>query len=235
LAIERAVFIGHDFGGSVAWTLARDHPERALGVASLNTPYTRRGRKNLLALMKQHRGLSNYMVAFQAPGAAEAIFERDVAGTFRALMRRPLVTLAEFRDHASHLHALPMSLFAGEPAVMGEPLMPAEELQAFVKAFERTGFSGPLNWYRNLELNWIDTASVRERIDLPALMVSAADDYFLPPETTRGMEEHIGDLERHVIPNCGHWTQHEAPETVNALLTDWLARRIRPIAGVLAG
>jgi pimeloyl-ACP methyl ester carboxylesterase len=36
----------------------------------------------------------------------------------------------------------------------------------------------------------------------------------------------VPDLERHTLADCGHWTQQEQPEAVNALLLDWLARRM---------
>lgn len=49
-------------------------------------------------------------------------------------------------------------------------------------AYSRTGFTGPLSWCRNLHRNGLDTAKVM----IPALMVCAANDYFLPPETTAG-------------------------------------------------
>jgi soluble epoxide hydrolase / lipid-phosphate phosphatase len=228
LELERAVIIGHDFGGSVAWTLARDHSERVAGIVSLNTPYTRRGEKDLVRLMIEHRGPSNYMVQFQEPGVGEALLERDIGATLRAVMRRPALPLAEFRQHHQHLQSLPVTLFTGEPAVMGEPVMSEEDLEVFIAAFEKTGFTGGLNWYRNLTTNWLDTAGCEDLVRVPALMVSAADDYFLPPETTRSMERHVPDLERHLIPNCGHWTQHEATEEVNQTILEWLERKMRP-------
>jgi pimeloyl-ACP methyl ester carboxylesterase len=56
-------------------------------------------------------------------------------------------------------------------------------------------------------------------------MVSAEDDIFLPPELAEGMEKYVPDLEKSLIPECGHWTQVEKPDEVNRLLIDWLVRR----------
>lgn len=227
--IERAVVIGHDFGGVVAWTLARDHPDRVAGIVSLNTPYTRRTKQDLVSTMLQYRGPDNYMVRFQDPGVGEALLERDVAETFRGLMRRPRLSLEEFRTADPRLQALPMTLFTGEPEVMGEPVMSEDELSVYVQAFRRTGFTGPLNWYRNLRRNWEDTAGSDDMVRVPALMVTASDDFFLPPDTTQGMERYVPDLERQAIGDCGHWTQHEKPEEVNRILLEWLERRMRPL------
>jgi pimeloyl-ACP methyl ester carboxylesterase len=112
---------------------------------------------------------------------------------------------------------------------VGAPLLREDELAVFVRAYQRTGFTGPLNWYCNLRRNWEDTAGTLDAVTVPALMVSAEHDFFLPPATTRGMERIVSDLERHTIPECGHWTQQERPDAVNALLLDWLARRMRPV------
>lgn len=64
-----------------------------------------------------------------------------------------------------------------------------------------------------------------DRISVPCLMISSEDDIFLPPELTEGMEQYVPDLERHVIPCCGHWTQTERPEELNLLMLEWLRRR----------
>ncbi|WP_066554673.1 alpha/beta fold hydrolase [Croceicoccus bisphenolivorans] len=224
LGIARAVIVGHDFGGALAWWIAREHADRVLGVASLNTPYTRRGSAGLVETMRQYRGEDNYMVRFQTPGVGEALLERDVAQTFRGLMRRPALKLAEFRKAEPRLQCLPMTLFVGEEAVMGEPVMSDAEFQVYIDAYSRNGFAGPLNWYRNLHRNWLDTEGTDDRVDVPALMICAADDFFLPPETAAGMERYVPTLETHLIEDCGHWTQYERPEEVNAILLDWLDR-----------
>lgn len=229
LDIERAVVAGHDFGGAVAWTLARLHPDRIAGAASLNTPYMGRAPRDLISTMLQHRGPQNYMVRFQEPGLGEALLGRDIDGMFRSLLRRPTLTLEAFRRECPQLQMLPVSLLTGEPAVMGESFMEPGEAEIYAEAFRKTGFTGGLNWYRNLRRSWEDMAGKPERIEQPALMISAADDYFLPPETTNGMERFIPDLERALIPDCGHWTQNEQPEATNLLLLDWLERRMRPL------
>ena len=229
LAIEKTVLIGHDFGGVLAWSIARDHPDRVDGIISLNTPYTRRGPEDLAQTMLRYRGVTNYMVQFQTPGVGEALLERDVSATFRGLMRRSAVTLAEFRQAGARLQALPPTLFVGETAVMGEPIMGEEDLQVYISAYRKNGFSGPLNWYRNLHQNWIDTEGSDDQVRVPALMVSASDDFFLPPETTSKMEDQVPDLERRIIENCGHWTQYEQPQIVNRIILEWLERRMRPL------
>jgi len=225
LDIRKAVFVGHDFGGALAWSIARDHAQRVLGVIALNTPYTRRASVDLVEAVRQARGPSHYMVTFQQAGVGEALLGADVEATFRALMRKPALTLQEFEAAPARLRELPATLFVGEPAVMGEPLLREEELAVFVQAFRRTGFEGALSWYRNLRQNWEDTVDTPDRVSVPALMISAANDFFLPPSTVQGMERIVPDLERHIVPDCGHWTQQERPAEVNRLMITWLKRR----------
>jgi microsomal epoxide hydrolase/non-specific protein-tyrosine kinase len=57
-------------------------------------------------------------------------------------------------------------------------------------------------------------------------MISAREDLFLPPEFTDPMVDMVPDLERHIIERCGHWVMWEQPEALNALLLDWLSRRL---------
>jgi pimeloyl-ACP methyl ester carboxylesterase len=57
-------------------------------------------------------------------------------------------------------------------------------------------------------------------VDVPCLMISAADDPVLLPMMTMGMEDRVPNLQRVVISDCGHWTQQERPaETTAAMLT----------------
>jgi pimeloyl-ACP methyl ester carboxylesterase len=226
IAVERAVVVGHDFGGALAWTFAREHSERTLGVVSLCTPYTRRTSKDLVQTVLQAKGPAHYMVTFQEPGVGESLLGSNIESTFRGLMRRPSIDLEAFDRLPERLRALPATLFGAEPDVMGEAILTEEELRVYVDAFGRTGFEGPLNWYRNLARNWVDTQGKPDRIDQPALMISAANDFFLPPNATLGMERIVADLEKHVVTDCGHWIQQERPREVNALLLDWLARRM---------
>ena len=95
-----------------------------------------------------------------------------------------------------------------------------------IQAFTRSGFTGPLNWYRNIDRNWETTPELDgARIEVPSLMVTAAWDPVLRPEMAEPMRSLVTDLEVHQIPACGHWTQQEKPAELNAIMIDWLRRR----------
>ncbi len=96
----------------------------------------------------------------------------------------------------------------------------------YVRAFERTGFTGGLNWYRNMDRNWETTPQLDgARIEVPSLMVTAEWDPVLRPEMAEAMPAYVPDLETVMIPACGHWTQQERPAELNRVITDWLRRR----------
>jgi pimeloyl-ACP methyl ester carboxylesterase len=99
---------------------------------------------------------------------------------------------------------------------------PPEVLDVYKDAFRPAGaLTPPIEYYRNLDRNWELTADIAERkIDVPCLMISAADDPVLTPAMTLGMEERVPNLERVLIESCGHWTQQEKPEeTTQAMLS----------------
>ncbi len=100
-----------------------------------------------------------------------------------------------------------------------------EELQVYTDAFERTGFTGGLNWYRNIDRNWELTEPFQERrIEQPALFLTGELDVvksFMPVEAMDGWAT---DLRGSVnVPGAGHWVQQQAPEAVNAELLAFLA------------
>ncbi len=227
LGIDKAIFVGHDWGGALVWAMPQAHPERTAGVIALNTPFVGRGETDFLSIVEQLRGPTNYMVRFQEREVPDAWLAANVEKVFRGFMRQCGVTQAEFAAQPAEVQALPLGLLVGEPQLLGAPLMPDVELSTFIEAYRRTGFFGGLAWYRNIRRNWEISAgwpSVN-KVAQPSLFIIAADDYYIPPFMSEGMEDFVPDLERHTIARCFHWTQQEHPETVNRLMADWLGRR----------
>jgi pimeloyl-ACP methyl ester carboxylesterase len=109
-------------------------------------------------------------------------------------------------------------------AIAAKSLTPPE-LDFFVDTYTRTGFTGGINWYRNIDRNWELTKDLEYKVNAPSLYVGASNDVVLPPSSANGMEQMIGDLEKHTIADCGHWTQQEKPEEFNRIVIDWLDRK----------
>jgi len=232
LEIERAVFVGHDWGGFVVWAMPVLHPERVAGVVGVNTPNLPRSPMRpteLLRLMAGGRDERIYILWFQTPGVADAALHAQARLVFEKLFRGGL-SPEEARARAAGMGVEPgdMNPFRrlSELPDLGDLVVSAEELDLFARTFERTGFTGGLNWYRNFDRNWETAPGVgATRIEVPCLMVTAEWDPVLRPEMAAGMGALIPDLETTMIPRCGHWTQQEKPDELNRVLVDWLARK----------
>jgi pimeloyl-ACP methyl ester carboxylesterase len=227
LGVEKAVFCGHDWGGIVTWQMPLMHPERVAGVIGLNTPFLPRAPADPIAIMRHRFGPDMYIVWFQTPGDADRVLARDVEKTMRFFMRRPRDLAWSFappKEGSTFPFKALIERF--DPTDEGSQLLTAEELAVFVDSFERTGFTGGINWYRNFTRNWERAEGLPSRIDgLPCLMITAEKDPVLAPAMAEHMPMVVDDLEMHMIAESGHWTQQEKPEEVNRLILDWMDRR----------
>jgi len=232
LEIERAVFVGHDWGGFVAWAMPVLHPERVSGVVGVNTPNLPRMPLQPTQLMRATVGGDDeklYILWFQEPGVADPVLARDVRLVFERLMVGGIPPEQALARAANLPGGPDMNPFRrlGELEPMGEPIISAAELDHYVDVFSRTGFTGGINWYRNMDRNWETAPGVgATRIEVPCLMVTAEWDLALRPELAAGMGAQIPDLETMLLEKCGHWTQQEQPTEFNAVLVDWLERKI---------
>lgn len=228
LGVERAIFCGHDWGGIIAWHMPLMHPQRCAGVISLNTPFRHRGSMDPVEASRQAYGEDTYIVYFQKPGEADALLAQDVERTLRFIMRGPDPVAEDVKPttEGGSSFTLKGVLDRYDPDVDDSQFLTRDELAVFVESFERSGFTGGLNWYRNFTLNWERSADLPTRVDgVPCLMIMAEKDAILTPAQTNGMENVISDLEKALVEGSGHWTQQEKPERVNEILLDWLGRR----------
>jgi pimeloyl-ACP methyl ester carboxylesterase len=225
LDVERAVFAGHDWGGLVVWQMPLLHPERTAGVIGVNTPYLPRPFAPPTQILRQLFGDNYYVCHFQTPGVADAALARDPRRVFDRLMRRG-VPIAEAEARLAARGTMPNLVEMLDDEPLGAPLLADDELAVYADTFARTGFTGGMNWYRNVDRNWETTAALAgARIDVPSLMVTAEWDAVLRPEMAEPMRDLVPDLEIRLIRACGHWTPQERPDELNAVMIDWLRRR----------
>jgi pimeloyl-ACP methyl ester carboxylesterase len=209
-----ATFVGHDWGAMVVWGLALLHPDRVTRVIALSVPYMDRGEKPWVEFIEDLFGPDNYFVHFnRQPGVADAIFE---ANTHRFLKNL-------FRKNEPPTEPNPgMALInlANREKPAGDPVLSESDLAVFVSAFERSGFTASVNWYRNVDRNWHILGQVDPTIGQPTLMIYGDRDV-VPKSATLTQFVPNADV---VCLDCGHWIQQEKPEeTTNAILT-WLRR-----------
>ena len=225
--IKDAVFVGHDWGGLVVWQMPIYQPKRVKGVIGVNTPFFPRPPIDPIMGLRAMRGDNNYVVFFQKPGIADEILARDTGKTFRFFMRRGAVTAKEFEALPQEMKnfELVSAIQEDESTWRGELLLNPEAMKFFVDTFQKTGFTGGINWYRNFTRNWEQSGTMEQRVHVPGLMIMAEDDVVLPPSLTDGMERFVPDLERVLIHGSGHWTQQEKPEETSQAMIAWLKKR----------
>ena len=234
LEVEQAIFCGHDWGGIVVWHAAMLARDRVAGVIGVNTPHLPRGERPPTDGFRAFAGDDHYVVRFQEEGVPEAVFEGREDAFFEFIFGPP--PPAAVLDHLppSVTHLLKrFEKYDGQNATSA--VVPAEDRAVFAEAFRKSGFHGGINWYRNFDANWRRMEGVDPVVTVPCLMISAECDIMLPPKFTQWMGDLCPDLEKHVLPGIGHWTQWEASDALNRLMLDWLTRRFRPLECAASG
>ncbi|WP_405732231.1 alpha/beta fold hydrolase [Streptomyces sp. NBC_01537] len=229
LGERQAVVVGHDWGGPVAWHAALLRPDVVRGVAGLSVPPPFRGDRPPLGAFRELYEGRFYWNYIETPGVSDAEFGADV----RAALRRFLHGLSG-DNPANESPAVPLippgtgflDLYP-EPGKLPAWLTEAD-LDVYAAEFTASGFTGPLNWYRNADRNWALTAPwAGAALQVPGLYVAGDRDVVT---AFPGMRELIPVLpqlvptlrEPVILPGCGHWTQQERPDEVNAALLDFL-------------
>ncbi|TDC88426.1 alpha/beta hydrolase [Actinomadura sp. 7K507] len=223
LGADRAVVAGHDWGAPVAWATAQMRPDKVRGVIAMSVPHRPRSSKPPVASMRRLFGEGFYMVRFQERDVPEAELDRDRADTFRRVLgamsgggAAPGPVAAEgsgFLDDFPEPEKLPAWITD-------------EDIAVYVEEYAESGFTGPLNWYRNLDRNWELTAAWhRAPIGPPALFIAGDRDIVSvgSRQVIDSMTDFVPNLRDTVwLSDCGHWTQQERPAEVNEAMLGFL-------------
>jgi pimeloyl-ACP methyl ester carboxylesterase len=225
LGQRRVIMVGHDWGAPVAWHLALLEPSRVALVCGMSVPFGGRPRQPAIQRMRDaFADRFHYILYFQEPGRAEAELAEDIPRTMRLVMHGMSGAAGEgnlVQDKPQDARWLDDRT---DPGVQPD-WCSDEAFAVYVQTFERSGFHGPLNWYRNFERTWERTAGLAgQRILQPALFLIGDRDAVgeLEALTISRMPGVIPRVEQHIIADCGHWLQGEKPEEVNRLLLDFI-------------
>ena len=223
---EPAVVIGHDWGAPVAWHCALFRPDRFRAVAGLSVPFRPRGPAAPTCVMPQTDSEVFYQLYFQTEGVAETEFEQDVRKTMRLFLAGRATKDA---PPVSPMVPRQGGWLGSRPAPASLPNWITEaDIDFYVAEFERTGFRGGLNWYRNVDRNWELMAPWSgAKVMVPAIYIAGEQDLVVK---FPGMDQLIANLKQFVpqlqktiiLPDCGHWTQQEKPDAVNSALLAFL-------------
>ncbi|MFB8774611.1 alpha/beta fold hydrolase [Streptomyces broussonetiae] len=229
LGEETAVIVGHDWGATIAANSALLRPDVFRAVGLLSVPYTPRGGPRPSEIFARMGGEEEFYVSyFQRPGRAEAEIEPDVRGWLAGFYAALSADTMPAPDAADPHFVGPGGTLRDRfptgplPAWLGE-----DDLDVYAGEFERTGLTGALNRYRNMDRDWEDLASLDGApVTQPSLFAGGLLD-----ASTTWLKDAIdaypvtlpGLVSSHLLEGCGHWIQQERPAEVNRILTDWLA------------
>jgi pimeloyl-ACP methyl ester carboxylesterase len=174
-----------------------------------------------------------YQLYFQEPGVAEAELERDPRATVRNMLYGASgdAVRGGGASAGAGIGMVPRGdgFLRGTPAPAALPAWLSEgDVDFYAAEFRRTGCRGALNWYRNIDRNWELLAPFAGApVTVPALYVAGDRDMVV---AFPGMGQLLANL-KHFVPalrntlmlaGCGHWTQQERPDEVNAAMIDFI-------------
>jgi pimeloyl-ACP methyl ester carboxylesterase len=195
LGYEKAIIVGHDWGGVLAWGFAIRYPTMTERLIVLNAPHPG-------AMMREFRTLKQlrkswYIFAFQLPWLPEYLLLRNQAGEIVRMLRG---------------------------AALQKEAFPPEVTARYRQAMSKPGaMTAALNYYRQV-FRGLPTSYTRGTYDVtvPTLLIWGEHDIALGIELTYGLERWVPQLEIQRIPDSGHWVQQEQPEKVNQYMLEFL-------------
>ncbi|NKC00760.1 MAG: alpha/beta fold hydrolase [Pseudomonadales bacterium] len=228
LNVEQAHMAGHDWGSPVASHTVVRYPDRFKSLTLMSVPYGPRAPSPPMAGMKQRVGDNFfYMLYHNEPGGvAEAEYDANAREFLYSIYQSPTSPRKppEITD--------PKRAAGGWLPRMGEPLglpdwLSQAELDYYVGQFERSGFRGGVNYYRNFDGNWEASADITNPvIQVPTLFLAGEQDMVIGGANADQIRSRMGpmvpNLTIKLIPNIGHWVQQEAATDTNSAFLDFL-------------
>ncbi len=198
---QRAIIVGHDWGGVLAWAFAINYPEMTERLIVMNAPHP----ASMMRELRTPKQLckSWYIFAFQIPWLPEYILGRNHANEIGRILRGAAVQKSVFQGEVTAKYQQAMS----KPGAIKASLSYYRQL------------------FRRLPLLLLTYRSDKAHISVPTLLIWGEQDIALGIELTTGLERWVDDIEIKRIPDSGHWVQQEKPEMVNQYILDFLQRQ----------
>ena len=229
LGEERAVMVGHDWGAIVAWQTVKFYPNRFDGLIAMSVPFAGRQERSPMVEWRETFGDNFYYILYH--NEPNGVAEREYDSNPRELLSRLYLSPRSPRESPAITD--PRASAGGWIGRLGAPKslpswLSAFDLNYFVGEFERAGFRGGVNYYRNFHRNWELTESLKNaHIGIPTLFIAGERDVVIGGASEArlqgAMSRVVNDLRGVIlVPEVGHWVQQEAPDVVNQAMSDFL-------------
>jgi pimeloyl-ACP methyl ester carboxylesterase len=193
---QPVALVGHDWGGIIAWRVARQRPDLLHRLVILNAPYPRA----IIRAMRSPQQLWRfwYQLALQPPFLPELVLNARRHAFLRTIMLR---------------------------AARRRGALTADDLAMYQEAWSQSGaLTAMANYYRALYRRRSGRAA-RNPTHAPippSMMIWGMEDAVFLPPTAAASNEYVRDLHIQWVDGAGHFVQWDAPERVNELLLDFL-------------
>ena len=232
LSLTSVILGGHDWGGAIVYRVAQYHPTLVRALFSVCTPYFPPQTTFLPHALLVATRLRNFQYQLEyASGVMEervcskAELRQFLAGAF--LAQGPSGEIVATATHGMFWEDL--------PRLGKSPLLGDDEMDYYVNEYARHGISGPVNWYRNREVNFMDeyvyffangeALGAKPTVEQEVLFILASEDDALPPSMSDSMGEYIPRLTREQV-DCGHWALWQRAAEINDMVAKWLNDKV---------
>ncbi|KAL2652489.1 hypothetical protein R1flu_020617 [Riccia fluitans] len=226
LGVEKVFVVGHDWGAEHAWSLALFRPDKVRAVVTLSVPYSPRQEKgSSLKIIGERLGDGWYMNQFQKPGYAESEIRRIGLPAF---LRNILLS------SSTEPFVVPKGKKLGDVMNGSAELtswLTEQDLNCYVRAFERSGLTGPINVYRAIERTWkLQAPYTKAKIEVPGFYIAGSRDIVWHVPGTRsyveggGLKHFVPKLRGYVVLDSGHFIHQEKSDEVNQLLISFMQK-----------
>ena len=201
LGERKATIIGHDWGGTVAWSLAAFNPEHVERLVILNSPHP-----NAYAMKTKHsfRQLQKswYVFFFQILDVPEEVLSRNDYFFLKNMVQLSFIKKEVLKD---------------------------EDLKVYAEAWSQPGaLTAAINYYRanmNPNILFAQKTTTFPKISIPTLVIWGEQDVALSKDLIENAEEFVNaPFSIKYLPNCGHWVHLEEPELVNKYIDEFLKK-----------
>jgi pimeloyl-ACP methyl ester carboxylesterase len=227
---EKAAFVGHDWGAMLVWEMGRLHPDRVSSLFNMSVPYSNSPAPPTEIFKVIFEGKFFYMLYFQPVGPAEAEFEADPRHFLRTML------YAAGGESMANANALAvdapaegtrfLDILGPAPDTLPAWLTEAD-VDVYTEAFKKSGFFGPVSFYRNMDANWGRSKDIPASVyTFPTGFITGSLDPVnaMMPGAVEAMAEAMPDFRGGtVVEGAGHWVQQEKPEETDAALLAFLA------------
>jgi pimeloyl-ACP methyl ester carboxylesterase len=228
IAPDQEVFVvGHDWGAKVAWEFCLFRPDKVKALVNLSVQFSSRNpARSLLDGVSAFYGEDYYMCRFQKPGDIEAAFDR--IGTKTVLKK-----FFTFREPGP-IYLPKGKEFGDSPdaPIMLPSWLSEEDIDYYASKFEKSGFTGGVNYYRALNLDWeLDAPWTGAKISVPTKFIVGDQDlvYHMP-----GVKDYIhgGKFKKDVplledvviLEGAAHFINQEKADEISKHIYDFICK-----------